>query len=182
MKIFISSVLVLLCLGGIIGGYSYEIPYFSNTFDMKYLFFRALILGAIVGIGLGWFFSKKMTDASDRVPIFMLCLVGCLVVFPLKASFINHFFAKNDPLPTSSGSAISTKVVFEKEEPLRTSRFGIAKNSVLTADAFYVHFIKDRKMDRIRSKTQNFRTVEKGQEIELPIKKGFFGFEFVDIN
>ncbi len=174
MKIFINSALVLLCLGGIIGGYLHEVPYFSNTFDMSYLFFRALILGALAGAALGWFVIKKVTDTSDRVPIFILCVVGCMVIFPLKASFINHFFAKNAPF--------TIKVSFQKEEPLRTSRFGIARNGVITADAFYVHFIKDGKMERIRSKNQSFQTVEKGQEIELPIKKGFFGFEFVDIN
>ena len=173
MKIFIKSALVLLALGGIIGGYVHEVPYFSNTFDILYLFCRAAFLGALVGALIGWFVSKKMTDSSDRVPVFMLCLVVCLVVFPLKAIFINHYFAKKDPL--------SIKVIFEKEEPLRTSRFGIVRNSVVTADAFYVHFTKDGNSERIRSKTQSFRTVERGEEIELPIKKGFLGFEFVDI-
>jgi hypothetical protein len=52
---------------------------------------------------------------------------------------------------------------------------------VVTADAFYVYFTKDGNSERIRSKTQSFRTVERGEEIELPIKKGFLGFEFVDI-
>lgn len=173
MKIFIKSALVLLALGGIIGGYVHEVPYFSNTFDILYLFCRAAFLGALVGALIGWLVSKKMTDSSDRVPVFMLCLVAGLVIFPLKAIFINHYFAKNTPL--------SIKVIFEKEEPLRTSRFGIAQNSVITADAFYVYFIKEGNSERIRSRTQSFRTVEKGQEIELPVKKGFLGFDFVDI-
>jgi hypothetical protein len=173
MKIFLKSALVLLCLGGIILGYVHEVPYFSNTFDIQYLFFRALFLGALVGVLLGWYFMRKMTDATDRIPVFLLCLVVCLVIFPLKVIFINHYFAKNTPL--------SIKVLFEKEEPLRTSRFGVAKNSLVTVDAFYVYFIKDGESDRIRSRTQSFRTVEKGQEIELPVKKGALGFDFVDI-
>ena len=173
MKIFIKSTLVLLCIGGIVWGYTREVPYFSNTFNIQYLFFRALFAGALVGAAIGWFFSKKMADKSDRVPMFAVCLVACMAVVPLKALFTNHFFAKNTPL--------STKVIFQKEEPLITSRFGIPKNTVIKPDAYYVFFLRNGKTERIRSKTSSFRTVGMGQEIELPIKKGFWGFDFVDI-
>ena len=173
MKLFLKSVPVLLLIFGVIYGYSREVPYFSNTFGIQYLFFRALLLGAFVGGILGWFVSKKVTDESDRVPLFLLCLVACLAVFPLVVLKTNHALSKNTPL--------SIKVIFQKEEPLRTSRFGIAKNAVVPIDAFYLYFKKDSKTERIRSKTQSFRNVEAGQEIELPIKHGFWGFDFVDI-
>jgi ABC-type xylose transport system permease subunit len=173
MKFFLKSLLILLLIGGIIYGYASEVLYFSNTFGIQYLFFRALFLGAILGGINGWIFSKKMLDKEDKIPVFMLCLVACLAVFPLLAIKTNHGFAKNTPL--------SIKAQFIKEEPLITNRFGISKNSKVAVDAFYLYFTKDAKTERIRSKTQSFRTVEVGQDIELPIKQGFWGFDFVDL-
>ncbi len=173
MKIFLKSILVVVLLCGIILGYVHEVPYFSNTFDIRYLFFRFLLIGVLVGGILGWILSKNAEDKSDRAPIILFSLVACIAIFPLVGIASNHIFAKNVPL--------SIKVIFQKEEPLRTSRFGIAKNSTVTVDAFYVYFIKDNENDRIRSKTQSFRNIEAGQEIELPTKQGFWGFTFVDI-
>ncbi len=172
MKIFLKSVFALLIIASIVYGYTLEVPYFSNTFKIQYLFFRALFLGALVGGLSGWFFSKKATDKEDRVPIFLLCLFAGLAIFPLLAIRLNHVLAKH-PL-------LSIKAIFLKEEALRTSRVGIVRNSVVPVDAYYVYFKKDGETERIRCKTQSFRAVEAGQEIELPVKHGFFGFDFYE--
>ncbi len=173
MKIFLKSILVVAILGGIILGYVHEVPYFSNTFEIQYLFFRCLLIGIVVGGIFGWVLSKKAIDKSDRAPIIMFSLVAGMAIFPLLGISSNHLLSKTAPL--------SIKVLFQKETPLRTSRFGIAKNTTVTVDAFYLYFAKDGEMDRIRTKTQSFQHVEAGQEIELPIKQGFWGFTFVDI-
>ncbi len=173
MKIFLKSILVVTILFSIILGYVHEVPYFSNTFGILYLFFRFLFLGIAVGGIIGWRLSKNAEDKSDRVPIIAFSVVAGMVIFPLLGISSNHFFAKDAPL--------SIKVLFQKEEPLRTSRFGVAKNTTVTVDAFYLYFLKDGDLNRIRSKTQSFRNIEAGQEIELPVKKGFWGFTYVDI-
>ena len=173
MKIFLKSIIVVVILAVIILGYVREVPYFSNTFGIWYLFFRSLFIGIFVGGIVGWILSKKTTDKSDILPIFAFSIVAGMAIFPLIGISSNHFFAKNDPL--------SIKVLFQKEEPLRTSRFGVAKNTTVAVDAFYLYFAKDGEMNRIRSKTQSFRNLEAGTEIELPTKQGFWGFSFVDI-
>ncbi len=173
MKIFLKSILVVAVLLGIILGYVREVPYFSNTFEIRYLFFRFALLGILIGILIGWLLTKNATDKSDRLPIMLFSIIGALAVFPLLGVNTNHSFAKNDPL--------SIQVIFQKEEPLRTSRFGVAKTTTLTVDAFYLYFVKAGEVDRIRTKTQSFRHVAPGQEIELPIKHGFWGFNFVDV-
>ena len=173
MKIFLKSILAVAVILGIILGYVREVPYFSNTFEIRFLFFRCALFGILMGILIGWLLSKNAEDKSDRLPIMMFSIVGGLAVFPLLGISTNHLLAKNDPL--------SIKIIFKKEEPLRTSRFGIAKNTTLTVDAFYLYFIKEGEAERIRTKTQSFRNVEPGQEIELPIKHGFWGFTFVDV-
>ena len=172
MKIFLKSILVVAILLGIILGYVHEVPYFSNTFGIWYLFFRFLFVGIAVGGVIGWILIKNAEDKSDRVPIMVFSIVAGMAIFPLLGISSNHFFAKNDPL--------SIKVLFQKEVPLRTSRFGVAKNTTVTVDAFYLYFLKDGDLNRIRSKTQSFRNLEAGQEIELPIKQGFWGFSFFE--
>lgn len=173
MKLFIKSAIVVLILLGTILGYVREVPYFSNTFDIRYLFFRFLLFGGIIGAIAGWFLMQKLIDRSDRVPLILVCFVAGLAIFPLVGISSNHFFAKKKPL--------SMKVIFQKEEALRTSRMGVVKNSVVTVDAFYVYFTKDYQVDRIRTKNQSFRNIEAGQEIELPVKHGFWGFDFVEV-
>ena len=173
MKIFLKSILVVAILLGIILGYVHEVPYFSNTFGILYLFFRFLFVGIAIGGVIGWILIKNAADKSDRVPIMAFSIVAGMAIFPLLGISSNHLLAKNDPL--------SIKVLFQKEEALRTSRFGVAKNTIVTVDAFYLYFLKDGDLNRIRSKTLSFRNLEAGQEIELPVKQGFWGFIFVDI-
>jgi hypothetical protein len=169
----IKSFIALFVLAGIIYGYVTQVPYFSNTFGIQYLFFRFLFLGVLIGGIVGWFLSKKGETGIERAQIIIASILLCAAIAPLKGIYINHAFADDTPL--------SKKVIFEKEEALRTSRFGVRKNAIPEPDAYYVHFNMDNTMQRIRSKNPSFKNIEKGTEIELPVKKGILGFDFVEI-
>jgi hypothetical protein len=159
---------------GVIYGYAHESPYFSNTFGSKSLFFRGLGIGVLVGL-IGFFYLKNnATNALESFQIGAFSLFLGAFVFPFLAMFSNRLFAEKGPL--------SIKVIFQRDEPIRTGRFGISKGKLPEIDGFYTYFLRDGDIDRVRSKQQLFRGVEQGSEVELPVKKGFWGFEFVEID
>jgi hypothetical protein len=167
----LKSIIGVLMFFGVIYGYSQETLYFSNTFAMRTLFFRGLVLGAFVGLGVFFFYRKAADDALERFQLAAVFTVLGMLVFPFLTIWSNHFFAKETPL--------STRVSFQREEPIRTGRFGISKGKLPEVDGFYTYFLKDGYIDRVRSKQQLFRGIELGTEVELPIKQGFWGFDFV---
>jgi hypothetical protein len=170
----LKSVIGVALFFGLIYGYAHESPYFSNTFDSNHLFFRGLGIGILVGL-IGFFYLKNnATDALESFQIGAFSLLLGAFVFPFLAIFSNHFFAEKGPL--------SIKVNFERNEPIRTGRFGISKGKLPEIDGFYTYFLRNGDIDRVRSKQQLFRGVEQGSEVELPIKKGFWGFKFVEID
>jgi hypothetical protein len=158
-------------LFGVIYGYAHESTYFSNTFDIKHLFFRGTAIGVLVGLACFFYYKKTATDGLERFQLGAFFIVLGMFVFPYLMISTNHVFVKNDPL--------SIKVLFQRTEPIRTNRFGISKGKLPEPDGFYTYFLKNSESDRIRSKQELFRGIESGSEVELPIVKGFWGFQFV---
>jgi hypothetical protein len=167
------SIVAVALFFGLIYGYAQETVYFSNTFDSRYLFFRGLAVGATIGLGVFFYYKKLATDTIERFQLGAFLMVIGMAVFPFLTIWSNHFFAKKDPL--------SIRVVFQRDEPIRTGRFGISKGKLPEVDGFYTYFLRKSTTDRVRSKQQLFRGMEEGSEVELPIKKGLWGFEFVEL-
>jgi hypothetical protein len=168
----LKSIIAVALFFGVIYGYTHETTYFTNTFASRTLFFRGLVLGALVGLGVFFYYKHNATDALERFQLAASFVLLGMLVFPFLAIWTNHLFAEKHPL--------STKVVFQREEPIRTGRFGISKGKLPEVDGFYTYFLKDSDSDRVRSKQQLFRGIALGTEVELPIKHGFWGFDFVE--
>ncbi len=158
---------------GVIYGYACETVYFTNTLNVFYLLSRAAVGGVLLGLIVFSFYKKNVDEGIERFQLgAFFALIG-IVVLPYVAIFTNHFFAKSDPL--------SIKVIFQRDEAIRTGRFGISKGKLPEVDGVYTYFLKNLDLDRVRSKQPLFRGIESGTEVELPIKKGFWGYQFVDI-
>ena len=176
----LKSIVAVALLFATLYGYTREVPYFSNTFDIRFLFFRGIAVGIITGLAAFFYYKKTIMDSLERFQIgAFLVLIG-MFIFPYVFIWSNHFFAAKDP-PAASGQALSIKVIFQRQEPIRTGRFGISKDKLPEIDGFYTYFLRNSEIDRVRSKQQLFRGVESGGEVELPILKGFWGFEFVEL-
>ncbi|MEY4905286.1 MAG: hypothetical protein RLZZ292_3101 [Bacteroidota bacterium] len=175
----LKSIIGVALFFGVIYGYAHETAYFTNTFASRTLFFRGLFLGALMGLGVFFYYKKNAADALERFQLAASSMVLGMLVFPFLAIWTNHLFA-NDAPPDVSGQALSTRVIFQREEPIRTGRFGISKGKLPEVDGFFTYFLKDSDSDRVRSKQQLFRGIEIGTEVELPIKHGFWGFDFVE--
>lgn len=170
----LKSIVAVALLFGVIYGYARESAYFSNTFDSRFLFFRGIAVGIIVGLAAFFYYRKTATDGLERFQLGAFFILIGMFIFPYILISSNHFFAKKDPL--------SIKVIFQRNEPIRTGRFGISKDKLPEIDGFYTYFLRNSELDRVRSKQQLFRGVESGGEVELPIQKGFWGFEFVSLD
>lgn len=173
--VIIKGFVLIFILGAIIVGYTFQLTHFANTFEVRYLVFRA----AFMGIFIGWLahrFSKKEADVDmvDRVRNLLIYSFLGGVALPVLALYTNRAWASNAHLNNE-------KVIFLKETPLKTNRFGISKDGAMKADAYYTYFIRKDKEERIRSRYPLFKNVESGTEIEIPIQKGFWGFEFVKL-
>ncbi len=173
MHYIVRSFLVLGLFIGVILGYTLEIDYFSNTFDVRYLFFRAMGFGLVVAILAARHFVKTKTDELERMRFWASCILAGLAITPLLAVAINHRLA-------SSKKKETITVQYQGEKTIRLNRFGISKGSKLSADGFYTYFMKNGEQERVRSSEPLFRNIEEGTSVELTLQKGFLGFDFVD--
>jgi hypothetical protein len=170
---YLKAILGVVCFLLVAGGYAFQIPVFSNTFDSMYLFFRALLVGGVTGFVVGRFLKDRSELPEEKIGILLGCIFAGLIVFPLIAIISNKNISFSDPL--------SIKVKYMRTEQLISSRFGMVKNMNDNVDAVYTHFIKDGEALRIRTKKPIFDGVERGTEVELPIRKGLWGFYVVNV-
>ena len=172
LKTIVFIVVGLVLFFGTIYGYALEIPYFGNTFNILHLVSRGAGAGGIVGLLFGFGFLKRGMDGIERFQAFALCVIAGALVGPLVANWVNHSFG---------GETRTEKVGFVHESGLITNRFGMIKNQQKTIDFYYTEFIRDGERQRIRSNHPLFKGVEQGATIDLPTRKGYFGFDFVPI-
>ena len=177
----IKGISIVILIFGTIFLYMKEVPYFTNTFEINYLFFRALGIGAILGAITGWSQAKKATDSLEKTQWFLICIIGLALVMPPIASFSNHAFA--------SGEKNKLSVQFLNQKALKTNRFGVGRHERAAsspdggADFFYTTFLLNNESQRVRSKGRLFpQEMASGTTVELPVQKGFWGFSFVSLD
>lgn len=169
LSIFISVVAIFL----VIVLYVLEFQWFQNSFDTKKLVVGSLLMGLAIGGFIGFAMQKYGRDWVDKAQIWMVCLVVPLLLMPLIGSITNRVFANQ---------AQETKVVFWGEKAFITSRFG--KLEAMSADTtgFYIFIVKDGAIQRLSWPASKFPNAQRGDTIELPVRKGLFGIELVDFS
>jgi hypothetical protein len=175
----IKIISTLVLIFGTIVLYVQETHFFSNTFEINHLFFRALALGAILGGIVGWTQTRKVTDSLEKIQLFLISMIGLALMLPAFASYTNHAFA---------GERSNVTVQFLNHKALKTNRFGVgrherkANQESIMADFYYTTFLKDNVSQRIRSHKMMFPPeTASGTKVELPIRKGFWGYTFADV-
>ena len=155
-------------------GYVFEFKHFSNTFGIESLIVRALVFGFVMGLLGGFYFSKNLKDGLEKLQMYVAFVFLGLLVIPLLASWINRAL--------SSNQLVYETVVLERQQVYSQSRFGQVEGKLQT-DGYYVFFIKDRKLERIKTSKLLFpKDTPKGTRVDLPIRKGGLGYDyFVEI-
>lgn len=149
--------------------YAFEVKYFSNTFEIKSLIIRSLIVGLLVGVSAGFYFSKRFNDGLEKLKIFIFFIVISLLLSPLLGSLSNRIL--------SFSPKQKIEVELQSQEAYLQSRFGRVKTKN-KKDGIFLFFVKDQNIERVKTKEILFPNAKKGDRVNIVIKKGFWGYEY----
>lgn len=168
-KEYITGISIMILILGSIFLYAFEIKHFNNTFGVKSLVIRSLLFGAMIGIGLGHYLSREISDSLERMKIYIFCTVLTAIFMPLLGGLSNRYLSFEEP------QAIEVELFDQKV--FGQSRFGNVKGQV-NKDGYYIFIIKDQKIERLKTKNLVFLEAEKGGMIPIQVKEGFWGYDF----
>ncbi len=162
----------VLALLGVVVLYVLEFQWFQNYLDLRPMLLGSLVVGILLGIFLGFRFQKSSDDLAEIMQIWSACVILPLFLMPLFASLANRLFAKQ--------AIEQIQVEFWEEKAYIQSRYGILKGEKLDKTGYFVFVVKDGEILRLQSKTPRFPNAKKGDKVNLPLRKGLFGTDFVD--
>jgi hypothetical protein len=117
------------------------------------------------------YLQRAYRDTVVRLQIVMACLFALLIVAPLLASVSNRLLSRQ-PLRYE-------EVEFVQERAFFSSRFGAIKGESQMPTGFYLFFYYEGRLMRISLEKSYFETAEDGDLISIPVKKGFWGIDFM---
>lgn len=151
--------------------YAFEFQYFNRTFHMQALAIWAIVLGIIVGAVAAFRLQKHTDNRLERIQIFIACIVIAIMLFPLLASLSNRLL--------SPRSAEQVTVEFVEEKPYYGSRFGFSESGQVEPTYYRSFVYRDEDLLEIQTEQQLFPGASRGDTVQLPVKKGLWGVEYV---
>ncbi|MCB0522181.1 MAG: hypothetical protein H6577_14005 [Lewinellaceae bacterium] len=159
---------------GLISAYVLEFHWLANTFDVGMLVAGSILTALMIGAAAAWKWQKWGDEQVDRIRIWAACLLLPALFSPLLGSWANRLLS---PYPVKNES-----FEFFEEKPFAESRFGFIEGEKITPDGYYIFIVHQGKIQRVKSKNQLFQGKQRGDQVELPVKKGLFGFETVMVH
>ena len=151
--------------------YVFEFRHFDNTLRVKGLVIASLIVGALLGLLLGIRYRHRGADLTEKVQIFVFFIVISMIFMPLIGNLSNRLL--------SFRQAVPTEVEFVEERPYLSDRMGVIKGEEIKPTGYYLFFYHQQTLFRIKSKTARFGGLQRGDLIQLDIKKGLWGWQVV---
>lgn len=154
--------------------YVLEFKYFNLALGIKPLVFGSLIVGFLIGVGLGFLFSKSAEDLTDRVQVYAFFILLCTIFMPLFGSLSNRLLSFQKAQPE--------QVEFVEQSPFYASRLGVIKGEKIQPTGYNNFFYRNNKLYRVKTSERLFsENLEKGDSIDIPIKKGLWGIAWVQL-
>ncbi|MEL6923689.1 MAG: hypothetical protein AAFO94_06540, partial [Bacteroidota bacterium] len=170
-KTYRKALIFAFTLFSIIFLYANEFHYFSNTISVKRMVLISVLIGLVIGAYMIYRFVPQFKDPFEKAIIVLVVLFFTAGTMPLLASLSNRLF--------SFRQIHQEEVSFFQEDAYGESRFGILEGENPPVDGFYLFFIKDNKLERVKTNETQYRGLPKGSKIKIPIKKGLWGYEVV---
>lgn len=152
--------------------YAKESEHFNRTLDAGLLVRNSVLTGLAAGTAAGLFAVRRSKSQEDRLPVFLLCFFFCALFAPLLGGMSNRVFA---------GEAVPVSVEVHLEEAFSKPRFGLLKSEKTPASGYHSFFYLDGRLRKIQSNTPVFSGKRRGDTVQLPFKKGLWGFDFVPL-
>ena len=163
------SVLLLVLL---IVFYVIEFDYIGNTIGFNHLVVKSLVVAFFAGILLGLHFQKKGKEQVDRIRIWSASLLLPLFFAPWLGSLTNRMMPRN--------AVIVKSFEFVEERPFAASAYGFLQGETVEEDGCYLFVYYEGEIHRLKRKKCEFHDRENGDVIDLPVRKGLWGYEVVD--
>ena len=160
------AVLFTLLFFALILLYVREFPVLSNTLGGGWLMIGSALTALLVSAGLIWRFRERFSPFDRHMPDVAFIMVFSVFFAPLFGSWLNRGFGKTETQPFE----------FVAETAFFSSGYGVLKGEKLTPSGYHLFVKENGILRRLKYKTQPYFPLTKpGEQIQLPIRKGFFG-------
>lgn len=160
------SFLTVLVFFAIMWLYVREFAVLSNTIDVKWLVAGAMLAGVALASAAIWRWRERFTPWGRHLPEVALILVFSVLFAPLFGSLLNRAFGK-DEFQTFE---------FVSETAYFASGYGILKGEKWKPTGWRLVVREGGRERRLKYKRQAYYPLTKpGEQILLPVRKGFFG-------
>jgi hypothetical protein len=151
--------------------YSLEFNWFNRTINMPELARYALLIGGLAGAAIAWAQRHQGRDQLERVQLFIFFIVIIGLYGPLFASLSNRLLSfRPEEYKT---------VKVTEENAFYASRTPPIKGETVKPSGYYLFFYFQNELRRIKIEKSYLRGRDPGTEIQLPMKKGLWGYYVV---
>lgn len=166
------AALLVLFSGMLLWLYVREFRYLSNTIGVKWLVIGSMLAMSLLITTILWKFRERFSPLERHLPEVLLIFVFCLLFAPLFGSLLNR--GLGSPRPRS--------FEFVAETAYFASGYGILKGEKLKPTGWKLQVNDSGKILRFQYKKQAYFPLSKpGDVIMLPIQKGLFGIEVMEL-
>lgn len=163
-KAFFGAGLIIL----VIVLYVFEIRHFNNTLGVKGLVISGLVVGALLGLLLASQLQKYADELIEQFQIYITAMLLTMALMPLLVSMTNRLLSFH-PIEKE-------RVEFVQSDPFISSRFGHLPEQEI--EGYHTFVIYRNRLERLKSKTVLFPNASKGDQVDLTLRKGLWGFRF----
>ena len=167
LKVGIAASIIL----GLIVLYVFEIKHFDLVLNTTLLLAYAFGCGIVLGILLGNHFSKGVKEVFEKMRIYMILIVLCIIFMPLIVNLANRLLDFRSPE--------LKEVSLENVEAYISEKYGVLKGEDVKIAGYKIVLIMDQEVLQIKSKLNPFPNNNKGDKVQIAIHKGLLGINFV---
>ncbi|MBV6653986.1 MAG: hypothetical protein KI786_09545 [Mameliella sp.] len=166
----ITFTLAGLTMLGLVVVYALEFSWFNRTINMPGLAIYSMIGGAMVGLALGHYVSKRESGLTEKIQIYIFFGLSCTIFGPLAGSLSNRLLSSpSKPVP----------VEFVSQSARYVSRSGPIQGEKPVPNLFDIEFYYRQKIRKISSLTPINEPQKRGDTVLINLKPGLWGFEVV---
>jgi len=148
--------------------YAIEIRHFDNTLNVQTMVGLSLMLGAVVGLSLGFYLKSYAEESLEIFQIFAVITLLSIVVMPLLVSLTNRLLSFSD-VEYLNAEFVDTNAFV-------SSRFGQLPDQEV--DGYHTFMIIQNQLERMTTEEHPFPEAKEGTLVKVPAKKGLWGFCF----